>query len=91
MTYADEELIYAAHARCRCGAGYAHPNDGNARGSWACSAVLRGKAKQGPDHDDPKPFTFWEIKSERQPSQRGATTRPGGPIDAERLRAPRSA
>lgn len=82
-TYAEEELIYAARARCRCGAGLAYPNDGNVRGSWACSAVLKGAEQAG--HDEPLPFVFYEIKSEFSSIESDATTRPGGKIDRERI------
>lgn len=41
----DKELLYAATARCRCGAGLAYPMEhdlARAIGAWVCSAVLRG-------------------------------------------------
>jgi len=71
---AAPELVYAATVRCRCGAGLAYPEGAGLRDSWSCSAVLLGADPAG--HDEDRPFTFWEIKSERQPSANGATTRP---------------
>lgn len=76
-----DNLIYAAYARCRCGAGLAYRSGDRA---WDCGDILRFddlpaeeqarvKAAQ---HDEPAPFSFYEIKSENQPSARGATTRP---------------
>lgn len=41
----DRELLYAATARCRCGAGLAYPLDHKlamAIRAWVCSAVLKG-------------------------------------------------
>lgn len=40
----DRDLLYAATARCRCGAGLAYPMDHElacAIGAWVCSAVLK--------------------------------------------------
>lgn len=85
IPYRPEQLTYAAHARCPCGAGMAHVNDGDPAGYWDCSAILTGTADPGVRHEGQLPFVFWEIKSEWQPSQGGATTRPGGAIDRERL------
>lgn len=50
-------------------------------GYWDCSAILLGTAieKGQPGsvrHTDRLPFAFYEVKSENQPSARGATTRP---------------
>ena len=77
--YRDSELIYAAHARCSCGAGFAYAPGGHMR-HWDCSDILTGRAAPiGCDgsvkHDDVRPFIFWEILSEKQPSAQGATTR----------------
>lgn len=44
--YTDRELLYAATARCKCGAGLAHPLDHEAAWklrAWVCSAVLKGE------------------------------------------------
>jgi hypothetical protein len=74
-----EPLIYAAYDRCTCGAGMAYPNAKPGEPlprSWGCSAILLGQAQDGPEHVEPRPFAFYEIKSERQPSANGATTRP---------------
>lgn len=86
MAYTPEQLRFAAVSRCRCGAGLAYPRDMNLRGYWECSAILLGEATPSMDHDGPYPFMFWSILSEEQKARTGgATTRPGGPIDAERL------
>lgn len=84
-----ERLRYAAYARCKCGAGLAYDpfqadnTDSPFRGptDWECSAVLlrRNNPVDSPPpgpHEPPLPFVFYEIKSEDQPSARGATTRP---------------
>lgn len=82
-TLTDAELIYAAGARCPCGAGLAYAKGIGAHGYWDCSDILTGRAvPKGQDgakqHCDHYPFVFYEIKSERQPSAGGATTRPNG-------------
>lgn len=82
--FRDRDLVYAAGARCKCGAGLAYPHGagiGSFRGrrlpgEWDCSAVLKGETP--PTNEHPTfPFAFYEIKSECQPSAAGATTRPG--------------
>jgi hypothetical protein len=80
-TLTDAELIYAAHARCPCGAGLAYPKGIGPMGFWDCSDILTGRAalKGEPGsvkHEARLPFIFYEIKSEQQPSADGATTRP---------------
>lgn len=78
----EADLIYAAYGRCRCGAGLAYRRiiRSDTDRVWACGDVLLGRAADV-THTDPLPFTFWEIKSENQPSAKGATTRP--PEDAK--------
>lgn len=77
VTTAD--LVFAATARCKCGAGFCYPNfTRNQRGQWVCSAILLGTAAAGSEHDQAKAFAFWDIKSDQQPSANGATTRPTG-------------
>lgn len=86
-----ERLVYAASARCPCGAGLAYDPAGEVGGeddtphykpnAWDCSAILLGTAilKGQPgavQHTGVLPFAFYEIKSENQPSAGGATTRP---------------
>lgn len=81
-----EEMTFAATARCPCGAGLAYDAACVAepfRGPsyWDCSAILLGDAipagqPGAATHTDRLPFAFWDIKSEHQPSARGATTRP---------------
>jgi hypothetical protein len=73
-----DDLVWAAAARCMCGAGYVYPNFTHSpHGHWFCSASILGTAPAGSEHDCGKPFAFWSIKSDRQPSANGATTRPG--------------
>jgi hypothetical protein len=75
-TYTDAELVYAATARCGCGAGLAYFKGTSLRGFWDCSATLKGTADKAVQHTDRLPFAFYEVKSEKQPSAQGATTRP---------------
>ncbi len=71
------DLKFAATARCKCGAGFCYPRFvHDAHGQWVCSAILLGTAAAGSEHDRAKPFVFWDIKGEGQPSANGATTRP---------------
>lgn len=72
-----DDFVWAATARCKCGAGYVYPNFLHSpHGHWFCSASLLGTAPIGSEHDCAKPFAFWKIKSDRQPSAAGETTRP---------------
>lgn len=80
-SFALDELIFAATARCSCGAGLAYPKNVGMHGAWTCSDILLGRAKPKGDpeskmHDGDLPFAFYEVKSENQPSAGGATTRP---------------
>jgi hypothetical protein len=80
-SFTDGELVYAATARCLCGAGMAYPKGIGTRGFWDCSAILKGEAiaegKTGSvKHEGRMPFTFYEVKSENQPSVKGMSTRP---------------
>jgi hypothetical protein len=83
------DLVYAAHARCPCGAGLAYvpawydKPDSPAYRCWDCSAILLGAAVPkdvagSVQHTGKLPFIFYEILSEKQPSAQGATTRPRG-------------
>lgn len=76
QVFTSEELKYAAHSRCHCGAGLAYPKDMGIHGWWDCSAILTGTADDTVKHEARLPFAFYEIKSEDQPSANGATTRP---------------
>lgn len=72
-----DDLVWAATARCRCGAGFCYVKFlHDMHGSWLCSAIVLGTASADSEHDRAKPFTFWSIKSADQPSANGATTRP---------------
>lgn len=75
--FTPDELVFAAFNRCNCGAGMAYPNNIGMRGAWYCSAILLGEADPRLDtkHTAPLPFIFYEIKSEKQPSANGDTTR----------------
>lgn len=76
--FTDSELLYAAYARCPCGAGLAYPKAAPMGHYWDCSDILTGRAagKESVQHTDRLPFAFWEVKGENQPSAYGATTRP---------------
>jgi hypothetical protein len=83
IKFEDSDLTYAAMARCPCGAGLAHVKNPRNLGMefWDCSACLKGEAipkgQEGSvEHTALRPFVFWEIKSENQPSAAGMTTRP---------------
>ena len=74
-----DDFTFSATARCRCGAGFCYPNAAkDSHGAWLCSAIFLGMAAAGSEHDAAKPFAFWEIKGEGQPSANGQTTRPDG-------------
>ncbi len=75
VVFEDNELVWAATSRCQCSAGLAYPKNIGPNGAWYCSSVL---TSGDPDevHSEPKPFMYYEIKSEKQPSAKGATTRP---------------
>jgi hypothetical protein len=79
--YTDHELIYSANAHCQsCRAGLAHPLDSAEAlrmRAWFCSRVLRGEAEH-PEQHPTYDFAFYKVKSEVQPSARGASTRPDG-------------
>jgi len=76
--FADDDLVYAATYCCDCGAGLAYPFGCGPRHYWDCSDILTGRSTPGDSkrHSDIRPFEFWEIRSENQPSARGYTTRP---------------
>ena len=71
-------LVFAAKARCACGAGFAYDRRA-APPQWDCSAILLGDALlQGESsvsiHSNP--CMFFDIVSERAPAGHGASTRP---------------
>ena len=71
-----DDFTWAATARCRCGAGFCYPKfTRDSHGAWFCSAILLGTAAADSEHDKAKPFAFWSIKSDEQPSANGASTR----------------
>jgi hypothetical protein len=83
-----ERLIYAAHVRCICGWGLAYDPASDGEGTpfkgpnrWECSGILTGDGRRDLKHSAPFPFAFYEIKSDKQPSANGATTRT--PADPE--------
>lgn len=86
MKVSEQDLLYSATSRCRCGAGLTYFKktricNGPGHTSWVCSAVLKNEVGQ-PDVLEGKhtlfPFMSYEIKSETQPSANGMTTRPSG-------------
>ncbi|MPM08715.1 hypothetical protein SDC9_55029 [bioreactor metagenome] len=79
--FTPEELVFAATTRCHCGAGLAYVKNCSPRSSWHCSEILLGTAihaglDSAKEHDGELPFIMYNIKSERQPSANGMTTRP---------------
>ena len=76
VPFVDSELVYAAVARCDCGAGYAYPQHCGPFHYWDCSAIMKGVARTDMKHSPQYPFSFYDIKSEGQPSANGKTTRP---------------
>lgn len=83
--FKDKQLIYSSHARCKCGEGLAYPRGIGFRGKWDCAGVLTGRINGDAVYEksadnkflhEEYPFSFYEIKSENQPSAYGATTRP---------------
>lgn len=75
MGFGTAELVYAADARCNCGAGFAYPRGIGPHGAWYCSRLLRGLGPVEAPHSQAMPFVFWSVKSEDQPSAGGLTTR----------------
>ncbi len=83
-----DRLVFAATARCDCGAGLAYDPAHEEPGSvfkgpsfWDCSAIILGTATPSGQpgavkHTDRLPFAFYSVKSEGQPSACGQTTRP---------------
>ena len=75
----EQDLVYAATQRCPCGYGLAHPKDCDVRHAWNCAGVLLGMVplslRTGISHRVGLSFMFYDVKSEGQPSARGATTR----------------
>lgn len=84
--FSDDELRYAATARCKCGAGMAYPKDadhfGGSKskwgGAWFCSALLKSEGDWATQsHSAGLPFAFYEVISEDQVARaNGKTTRP---------------
>ena len=78
-TPVPDRMVYAAYARCECGAGLAYDeligHKHLADGHWNCSAVILGTADPNVEHTPKLPFMFYEIKSENSRSAAGATTR----------------
>lgn len=82
-TYSDYELIYAATARCRCGAGMAYPmdqDDSVKLCAWLCSDVLKGTNRDVLIHDD-LPWAFYKVREETSINNCSrTTTRPAGTV-----------
>ena len=69
-------LVYAATARCICGAGLAFDPcgpSGQPLGYWACSRALLGKPAG--EHCQPVPFNRQTIMPENAAGAMGQTTR----------------
>lgn len=87
-----DRLVYASTARCNCGAGMAYDPASKGKADspfkgpseWECGDILRfdllpadkQAEVKAATHSAPLPFAFYEVKSEKQPSANGATTRP---------------
>lgn len=80
LPFTDDELLYAAEARCQCGAGLAHPYACTGlTGAWWCSELLKTTRQPAAGHDTPLPFAGSGIVSEAQVHATGGqvvTTRP---------------
>lgn len=81
----DKDLMYAATARCRCGAGLAHPLDhelARELRSWVCSTVLKGDPAENDNGDhDSLDFAFYKVREETSINNLGGyTTRPSGTV-----------
>lgn len=78
----DSGLMFAATARCRCGAGLAHPLDHDLamkQRAWTCSAVLKDEVNIG-EHDS-LPFALYKVREETSINNPGGyTTRPPGTV-----------
>lgn len=74
-----DELFFSREARCPCGAGLAYPKECGTGHYWDCSAILMGTHDENVTHTDKKPFSFWDVKGERD----GRTTRPSSETKAE--------
>jgi hypothetical protein len=71
------ELLFAAVARCRCGAGLAYPIGVGPHGAWECSRALLEGVVDG-EHDA-LPFAFYSVREEGSiRASKGSTTRPPG-------------
>lgn len=86
----DHELLYAATARCRCGAGLAYPIDSKLAlqlQAWICSAVLKLETEEKATGLDPfnRPasvepkhdaldFAFWKVREETSVNNKGGHT-----------------
>lgn len=61
----DDELHYSRVSRCPCGAGLAYPKKCGPNHYWDCSSILKGVASTDVQHTDRLPFSFWNVKGER--------------------------
>lgn len=70
-----DDLVYAATARCLCGAGFAYRRSSNAE-YWECSDILLESDQYGVVHTGRLSFASWGIVPEGDHRAHGATTRP---------------
>lgn len=96
IKFTDKDLLYAATARCRCGAGLAYPFNHDLAmqlRAWVCSAVLKGDgvateqtiaALHGdspPGDHDALDWATWKVREETSINNHGGhTTRPPGTV-----------
>lgn len=82
VRYTDHDLLYAATARCTCGAGLAYPLDHDSAmkmQAWTCSAVLKAEVES--EGHVSLPFVFWKVREETSINNLGRhTTRPPGTV-----------
>lgn len=88
MSLTDLHLLYAAAARCRCGAGLAYESGRDhfsrkrfpGQAAWSCSSALKGEVGDGTVHDS-LPWMLYKVREETSINNREkATTRPLGTV-----------
>lgn len=70
----QSDLVYAASARCFCGARLAYNRNLRAHRVWMCSALLLEEEEPETKHTDPLPYAKYKILSELQTGEERKTT-----------------